>query len=173
MIWHLQFVKIWKILLIFGKLLAGMVTFRFLGDLKDHFWRKTLLKRLWSSLGDPVPNHPHVCRANTGTFLGKPSKKNKKCWFFPHWGGGSTPNPHFFKSVDFQGGVGGLGSNFHTFLSNFIFFKEFFPILSSFCGLEGGGVQEVWKKSTLFIIFFFEGFPKLLCTKIVDSVSHQ
>ena len=79
--------------------------------------------------------------------------------------------------------MGGLGSNFHTFLSNFIFFKEFCPILSSFCGLEGhfqgeieekffspkmcfhtlggggGGVQEVWKKSTLFIFFFFEGFP--------------
>ena len=47
--------------------------------------------------------------------------------------------------MDFQGGVGGLGSNFHTFLSNFIFFKEFCPILSSFCGLEGlfqGEIEE-------------------------------
>ena len=27
----------------------------------------------------------------------------------------SNPNPHFQKSVDFQGVGGGLGSNFHTF----------------------------------------------------------
>ena len=41
--------------------------------------------------------------------------------------------------------MGGLGSNFHTFLSNFIFFKEFCPISSSFCGLEGhfqGEIEE-------------------------------
>ena len=50
-------------------------------------------------------------------------KKIKSVDFFHTGaGGGSTPNPHFFKSGDFQGGGGGLGSNFHTFLSNFIFF---------------------------------------------------
>ena len=64
-------------------------------------------------------------------------KKNKKCGFFPHWGGGgSPPNPHFFKSVDFQGGVGGLGSNFHTFLSNFIFFKNFVLFYPVFVGCK-------------------------------------
>ena len=36
-------------------------------------------------------------------------KKIIKSVFFSHPGGGSTPNPHFFKSVDFQGGVGVLG----------------------------------------------------------------
>ena len=70
-------------------------------------------------------------------------KKKKKVGIFSPLGGGSTPNPHFFKSVDFQGGVGGLGSNFHTFLSNFIFFEEFCPILSSFCGLEGHFQDEI------------------------------
>ena len=53
--------------------------------------------------------------------LQKKKNKNKKCGFFPHWGG-STPNPHFYKSLDFQGGVWGLGSNFHTFLDIFYFF---------------------------------------------------
>ena len=48
--------------------------------------------------------------------------------------------------MDFYGGVGGLGSNFHTFLSNFIFFKEFCPILSSFCGLEGHFQGEIEEK---------------------------
>ena len=100
-------------------------------------------------------------------------------WIFSTLGrGGSTPNPHFFKSVDFQGGVGGLGSNFHTFLSNFIFFQEFCPILSSFCGLEGhfqgkigekfpppqmcfhtlgGGGGSGWCGKNPH--FFYEGFP--------------
>ena len=54
------------------------------------------------------------------SYKGSLQKKNKKCGFFPHWGG-STPNPHIFKSVDFEG-VGGLGSNFHTFLDIFYFF---------------------------------------------------
>ena len=72
-------------------------------------------------------------------------KKIESVDFFHTGGRGSTPNPHFKKSVDFPGGMGGLGSNFHTFLSNFIFLKEFCPILSSFCGLEGhfqGEIEE-------------------------------
>ena len=45
--------------------------------------------------------------------LGKPSKKNKKCGFFPHLGGwGSTPNPHFLKSV--EKGVFCLPKNYWT-----------------------------------------------------------
>ena len=39
--------------------------------------------------------------------------------------------------------------------------EKFFPPKMCFHTLRGGGgVQEVWKKSTLFIFFFFEGFPK-------------
>ena len=79
--------------------------------------------------------------------------------------------------------MGGLGSNFHTFLSNFIFFKEFCPILSSFCGLEGhfqGEIEEnffspkmcfhtlrggdpggVEKIHTFYFSILFEGFPRI------------
>ena len=76
-------------------------------------------------------------------------KKIKSVDFFHTGAGGSTLNPHFFKSVDFQGGVGGLGSNFNTFLSNF-FLKNFVLFYPVFVGWK---VRKVWKKSTLFIFF--------------------
>jgi len=98
-------------------------------------------------------------------------------------GRGSTPNPHFFKSVDFKGGWGVLGPISTLFcpilflLKNFFLFypvfvgwkvifrvklkKNFFPqnVFPHFRGGEGG-VREVWKKSTPPIFSFFEGFPK-------------
>ena len=81
-------------------------------------------------------------------WVGKPSKKKKiKSGDFFHTGGGGKPQiPLFLKGGIFKGGVGGLGSNFHTFLSNFIFFQEFCPILSSFCGLEGHFQGEIEEK---------------------------
>ena len=55
---------------------------------------------------------------------GKPSKK-WKVWIFSTWGGGSGPNPHFYKSVE-KG----------FFLALFKFFACFWP-------------QNFWKFSTL------------------------
>ena len=42
-------------------------------------------------------------------------KKNKKCGFFPHYGGG-IPKSTLLKNYGFSGGGGGLGSIFHLFL---------------------------------------------------------
>ena len=73
-------------------------------------------------------------------------KENKKCGFFPHWGG-STPNPHFFISVDFQGGGWGVFGPIYTLFCPILFFlKEFCPILSSFCWLEGHFQGEIEEK---------------------------
>ena len=74
------------------------------------------------------------CPSKDSTKGSLQKKKIKSVDFFHTGAGGSTPNPHFFKSVDFYGGVGGLGSNFHTFLSNFIFFKNFVLFYPVFVG---------------------------------------
>ena len=71
-----------------------------------------------------------------GNFLREAFKnKNKKCGFFPHWGwGGSTPNPHFFKSVDFQGGWGVLGPISTLFCPILFFLKNFVLFYPVFVG---------------------------------------
>ena len=88
-------------------------------------------------------------------------KKEKKVWIFSTLGGGSGPNPHFYKSAENR-------VFFSTFAHFCLFLTLFYRKISGnfphFGG--GGGVWEVWKISTLFT-FFIEGFPMLLTTYLI------
>ena len=88
-------------------------------------------------------------------YLGKPSKKNKKCGFFPHLGGGF--NFHTFLDIFFK--------NFVLFYLVFVGWKvifrvklkkKFFP-QNVFPHFRGGCLGGVEKIHTFY--FFFEGFP--------------
>ena len=84
--------------------------------------------------------------------------KNKKCGNFPQ-GGGFGPIPHFFKSVEI-GGVFSRCARIFAVFGSFLT-AEWPDIFHTF----GGGVKKVWKISTLFIFFFFEGFPNNKITR--------
>ena len=56
----------------------------------------------------------------------KKKNKNKKCGFFPHWGGGGQPQIHTFLKVwIFKGGWGVLGPISTLFCPILSFFKNF------------------------------------------------
>ena len=105
---------------------------------------------------------------------GSLQKKNKKCGFFPHWGGGGQPQIHTFLKVwIFKGGWGVLGPISTLFCPILFFFKNFVLFHPVFVGwkaifrgkyetiffppkcvspLQGGGaVREGWNPHFFFL----------------------
>ena len=104
-------------------------------------------------------------------------KKNKKCGFFPHWGGGGQPQIHTFLKVwIFKGGWGVLGPISTLFCPILFFFKNFVLFYPVFVGWKvifrvklkknffpqncfppfgGGGGSGRCGKNPHFLFFFF------------------
>ena len=62
-------------------------------------------------------------------------KINKKCGFFPHWGGGGQPQIHTFLKVwIFMGGGGSWVQFPHFFVQFYFFFKNFVLFYPVFVG---------------------------------------